>query len=362
MTFNRFTKRGTVWRLRWLGAAALGVAVVAVVAGIAAAQGDAAPPVSPYGLWYPPHSAKRPSAKLIHGTLLIRGRQASEKIALRLKAGEQGVLEVDAGDDGSADFSFARPDVARIVVSARAGRDSVRIDEGNGVFTDTIPTTLAGGDGNDTLAGGSGAERLLGGRGNDSIDGNRGADVALMGSGADTFIWDPGDGSDTVEGQSGRDIMRFNGATAPEQVDISANGTRLKFFRNPGNITMDTAGVERVVFNALGGSDVVTVNDLKATAVREVNVDLAAALGGATGDSQADRVTVVATGGNDKIDVSGDAGAVKVSGVAAAVRVLHPETAFDRLEINTLGGTDSVVSAGLPAGAIQLFVNGALVR
>ena len=88
-----------------------------------------------------------------------------------------------------------------------------------------------------------------------------------MGNGDDTFVWDPGDGSDTVEGQNGTDTMVFNGATVAEQVDLSANGSRLRFFRTSGNITMDTDGVELVDFNALGGADVVTVNDLSGTDV-----------------------------------------------------------------------------------------------
>src|SRR5213592_5126297 len=111
-----------------------------------------------------------------------------------------------------------------------------------------------------------------------------------MGDGNDTFVWDPGDGSDTVEGQAGTDTMLFNGANVSEQVDLSANGSRLKFFRTQGNVTMDTAGVERVDFNALGGADLVTVNDLTGTDVTSVNVDLAGSLGGATGDGQPDRV------------------------------------------------------------------------
>jgi Ca2+-binding RTX toxin-like protein len=349
MNLNRFTTSRAVRRFR-PGLVAVGVAVVAVAA-IGAGAGQAAS----HGY------AKRVSATLYNGTLSVSGTQARNKIALRLKARDAGVLEVDAGDDGSADFSFARANVARIVVNGRAGNDSIRIDESNGVFTDKMPTTLSGGAGNDTLAGGSGDERLLGGAGNDTIDGNRGADVAVMGSGADTFVWDPGDGSDTIEGQSGRDTMVFNGAAAPEQVDLSANGSRLTFFRNPANITMDTAGVERVDFNALGGADSVRINNLKGTDVRQVNVDLAAALGGATGDGQEDRVTVVGTERKDRIAVSGDAGAVKVSGLAATVNVRHPEGALDGLEIDTLGGTDSVTSARLAAGAIRLFVDGALV-
>jgi Ca2+-binding RTX toxin-like protein len=335
--------------------------VIAGAAAIMAGEGSAAPPAhGAYG-GYPPKTAKFKTPKLKDGVLILKGTRASDKIALRLQAGDSSILQVDVGDDGSADFSFDRSKVAKIVVKARAGADLVRIDESNGAFTDTIPTTIDGGDGNDTIAGGKGIETLLGGRGNDSIDGNGGNDLALLGSGNDIFIWDPGDGSDTVEGQDGRDTMRFNGAGVADTVDLSANGNRLKFFRNPGTITMDTHGVEQVDFNALGGADLVTVNDLSGTDVSRVNVDLAGSLGGATGDGQADHVVVNATNGNDRIDVSGDAQAVKVSGLAATTEVLHSEVAKDRLDINTLAGSDAVGSAGLAAGAIQLFVDGVLV-
>ena len=265
------------------------------------------------------------------------------------------------------------------MVEAGNGGDAVRIDESNGVFADTIPTTIDGGNGNDRLVGGSGAgtliggngddalfggngnETLLGGNGKDSIDGNRGNDVALLGNGADTFVWDPGDGSDTVEGQNGTDTMLFNGANIAEQVDLTANGNRLRFHRDIANITMDTDGVERVDFNALGGADVVTVNDLTGTDVEEFNVDLAGSLGGATGDGAADDVIVNGTDGDDRIKVKGDHGDVKVSGLVPTVNVLHSEIANDRLDIKTLAGTDTVKSAGLAAGVIQLFVNGVLV-
>jgi Ca2+-binding RTX toxin-like protein len=224
-----------------------------------------------------------------------------------------------------------------------------------------IVLSLDGGDGDDTIAGGAGAETLRGGDGDDSIDGNAGADVGLMGDGEDTFVWDNGDGSDVIEGQEGADTMVFNGAAGAEQFDLSANGNRLRFFRVQGNITMDTAGVERVDVNALGGGDLVTVNDLTKTDVTDVNVDLAVTLGGVTGDGAADRVVVNATEGDDSVTVSGDAAGVEVSGLAATIGIFHSEAANDRLEINTLAGTDTVDSGGLASGVIQLFVDGALV-
>jgi hypothetical protein len=359
---NNFTRIRASQAVRPVRLATAAVAVVAVAAGIVAGQGSAALPLQ---MDMSSHSLNEPAfkqAKLKHGVLTIKGTKASEKIALRLQARDAGVLQVDVGDDGSADFSFERADIARIAVDARAGNDLVRIDEGNGVFTDGIPTTIDGGDGNDAIAGGKGIETLLGGDGNDTIDGNGGNDLARLGAGDDTFVWDPGDGSDTIEGQDGADTLLFNGAGVAEQVDLSANGNRLRFFRTQGTITMDTAGVERVDFNALGGDDLVTVNDLSGTDVNAVNVDLAGTLGGATGDGQgADRVVVNGTGGEDAINVNGDAGGVKVSGLAATVEVLHADVANDRLEINTLAGRDAVDSSGLAAGALQLFVDGLLV-
>jgi Ca2+-binding RTX toxin-like protein len=195
---------------------------------------------------------------LENGLLTVKGTNAADRIALGLQAGQPGILQVDFGDDGSAEFSFERREITEIVVKAGNGADAVRIDESNGVFTDTIPTTIDGGNGSDRLVGGAGAvtliggngddalfggngnEKLFGGNGDDSIDGNKGDDLAFMGNGDDTFVWDPGDGSDTIEGQNGKDTMLFNGANIAEQVALSANGRRLRFFRDIANITMDT--------------------------------------------------------------------------------------------------------------------------
>src|SRR4029453_14323287 len=143
-----------------------------------------------------------------------------------------------------------------LIVNMNGGDDSFTAD---GII---VGLTVDGGAGNDRINGGAGDEQLIGGDGDDFIDGNGGTDTAFLGAGDDTFQWDPGDGSDRGEGQGGDDRMVFNGSNGDESVDISAHGQLVLFFRNPGNISMDLSGVERVDFNALGGQDTTTVNDL----------------------------------------------------------------------------------------------------
>ena len=332
--------------------------VAATVAGITAGQGNAAPAIKADKASHLHKKAEFKQPKLKHGVLTIKGTEASDKIALRPQAGEPGILQVDVGDDGSDDFSFERNEIAKIVVQAKAGDDLVRIDEGDGAFTDSIATTIDGGDGNDGIAGGKGVETLRGGDGNDSIDGNGGDDVGNLGAGDDTFVWDPGDGSDTVEGQDGIDTMLFNGANGGEQVDLSANGQRLRFFRTQGTITMDTDGVETVDFNALGGADTVTVNDLTDTDVKTVNANLAAIIGGSTGDLLTDQVIVNGTDGNNAIEIAGRGRTAGVTGLAATVNVTNADPATDALTVNALDGNDIVDAAQVPASSTLLTLDG----
>ena len=330
------------------------VAAVIAAAGIMAGQAAGAPTSKAHKAVNPNIATDSRRPRLTDGVLTVAGTDANDRIALRLKSGNPDIVQVDVGDDGSTDFSFSRARVTNIRVDGGAGNDFVRIDDANGAFTDTIPTTIAGGDGRDRLLGGAGAERLVGGAGADSIDGNGGNDVALMGSGKDVFVWDPGDGSDIVKGQDGTDTMRFNGSSADERVALAANGSRLTFLRDPGRITMDTAGVERVDFNAFGGTDVVTVGDLFGTDVRAVDLDLG--LNG-SGDGQSDEVTVDGAAGNDALDVSGDASRVLVSGGRALVSLVNHEPT-DRLTVDGLDGNDAISAAGLVAGAITPTLDG----
>ena len=235
-----------------------------------------------------------------------------------------------------------------LVVKGLDGNDDIAAA---GLPAQAIALTLDGGSGDDELFGGLGNDTLLGGDGNDTLDGSKGNDVALMGAGDDTFFWDPGDGSDVVEGEAGEDSMSFIGANVAEQIHVSANGSRVRFFRDLGNVTMDLAGVEQVDFQALGGADLVDVGDLTGTDLTSLQVDLGA-------DGAADRVAIAGTDGDDAITVNGDAGEVKVSGLHTGVAIFDPEFANDRLDVDTGAGRDSVDSSQLAPGAIPLFVDG----
>jgi Ca2+-binding RTX toxin-like protein len=214
---------------------------------------------------------------------------------------------------------------------------------------------MDGGTGNDTITGGDGADLLFGGDGNDTITGGRGNDTARMGAGDDTFVWNPGDGSDIVEGEDGTDTMLFNGANIGESFDVSANGSRVRFTRNIGTIVMDLNDVETVNLNALGGADIVTVNDMTGTDLTQFNTDLSA---GGVGDGAADNVIVNATKADDVVIVAGAAGSASVFGLSTQINVAGAEPALDRLTVNGLAGDDVVEASSLSADAIGLTENG----
>jgi Ca2+-binding RTX toxin-like protein len=298
-------------------------------------------------------------AAVKHGTLNVTGSDGGQRVALRLKANDPSTIQVDAGDNDSADFSIARGDVSAIKVKMGDGNDSARIDDANGAFTNTIPTTIAGGDGNDTLEGGQTQvaaenETFKGGDGNDLVDGGKGNDTAYLGAGNDTFRWDNGEGSDVIEGQDGIDTMQFNGSTGTDTATMSADGGRVTLFRTQGNVTMDTNDVEVVDFNALTGADSLTVGDLTGTEVTQTNVDLTGTLGGTAPDGAADSVDVNGTNGVDNINVQGNGSGADVTGLATAVSVKHADPT-DHLNVHTRDGVDNVVQN--VGGLIQLLVD-----
>jgi hypothetical protein len=252
-------------------------------------------------------------------------------------------------NNGAVAILGDRPTVVntrQIMINGGTGNDTLSLDETNGALPGAA---LFGGAGNDVLVGGSG---------DDFADGGPGNDTAFLGAGDDTFSWNPGDGSDVVEGQGGRDTLAFNGSNDAERFDLSANGTRGRFTRDVGNVTMDLNAVEEIDLNAPGGGDTVTVNDQSATDLNTFNVDLNGPAGRVNG--QADVVVINGTNGNDVGQIR-SLGPTSINATVSAipfVNITNTVGSADGLVVNTLGGNDVLDASDLAGGLIKLTVNG----
>ncbi|HET6575657.1 MAG TPA: CHRD domain-containing protein [Fimbriiglobus sp.] len=129
---------------------------------------------------------------------------------------------------------------------------------GSGKFT--VGTTEFG----DGLVGTKLANMLTGGAGNDVIVGTQGDDAMQGEDGDDILIWSNGDNNDVMDGGAGADTVQVNGAVGAGDVfTVAANGTRLDFDRaNLVPFSLDIGTTETLAVNAVGGNDVITVDDL----------------------------------------------------------------------------------------------------
>jgi Ca2+-binding RTX toxin-like protein len=286
-------------------------------------------------------------------TVTVAGTNAANTIEVLGQNGSVAVTGLSAlvqltGTEGAND---------QLVVRGLGGNDTI---SASALLADNIKLTIDGGAGNDMISGSRGADTLLGGAGHDFIDGQQGDDHAMLGAGNDTFRWDPGDGSDTVDGQDGFDTLLFNGANINESIDISANGDHARFFRDVASINMDLNDVERIDFNALGGADRIVVNDMTGTDVTLVNLNLASTPGGSTGDGQADTVTVRGTAGADTVTVASVGSEIVVSGLPAVTHIQNAEGTLDKLILTGDAGADVIDAGGLSAGKIGVEFQGGL--
>ena len=143
-----------------------------------------------------------------------------------------------------------------------------------------------------------------------------------VGDGNDTFTWNWGDGSDTVDGQGGSDTLVFNGANISENISISANGNQGDAcFRDVANITT-ASPVSRPSSSRPWGAPTMSLSRTYGSGVKQVAIDL---------DPRAPAtdspMATVMHAGNDQIDVTASGTAVAVTGLPAQVVVDHGEAA-----------------------------------
>lgn len=131
---------------------------------------------------------------------------------------------------------------------------------------------LCGSDGDDIIDGMGGDDFILAGPGNDILRGGDGKDLLMGGDGDDDITPGPGDNDDTVGGE-GNDTVNYRGTDPGDDAEATGADT---VFVTEWSISIDTANdqtspaedaddadehesVETVVFDGLGGNDIVTV-------------------------------------------------------------------------------------------------------
>jgi hypothetical protein len=140
----------------------------------------------------------------------------------------------------------------------------------------------------------------------------------------------------------GVDTLVLDGSATDERFGVAAAGPRVRLLRDVGDLRIELDDVERLRVAAREGADAVTVGDLSATDVFEVDTDLGTGL---------DRARVNASNEPDQVSISALSGAVAVLG-PTFVRLEHPE-ATDRLTVNGRGG-DDILSASTAAMKLTL--------
>lgn len=212
-------------------------------------------------------------------------------------------------------------------LSGHDGHDSLDAGAGSDV--------LKGGAGNDRLSGGADADMLEGGAGNDTLHGGLGNDVlnggfydaywgTYSGSGNDTYLFQRGDGQDTVfdnDGSSGNlDTLVFGRGIVPSDVALSRDinqGLVLKLLGSTDQITV------RGYFMNDGASgwtvEEIRFDDDPATVWRLADVKRMALAGGAGNDTLIGYASDDLLMGNDGNDsLSGEAGNDLLDGGAGA--------------------------------------------
>ncbi len=236
------------------------------------------------------------------------------------------------------------------VIESGAGNDS--ITGTNGVMT---PLRIDGGDGADTIMGGGVGDIIHGGAGNDLIVGGRGNDSLFGDGGVDTFVWNPGDASDVMDGGTGADQLVFNGANINEQITMSSVGGVFHLTRDVANITMDTKSVEHLNLTTLGGADTVIISDLSTTAMKTIRINSAGSNGAP--DGLIDTLIVNGSDIDDHMRVDTVGSDVQVSTHGTAIQLSGFDTT-DNVIVNGGLGQDNVFATAKASAALNVGLIG----
>lgn len=229
--------------------------------------------------------------------------------------------------------------------------DGTNVNVGEAIYGYDGNDAINAAGGNDSLYGGSGLDTLNGSIGNDVLEGGVGAD-SLSGSwGSDRYIFNTGDGADTIqesnkEGLTSVDIIEFGAGINGTDLTLTASGTDDLMLSLGGGDSITILGqlgndtkkhIEAVKF---ADGTIVTSEFLKAGAILgTVGAD---SLAGGSGDD-----ILVGSGGADTLDGQGGADTV-YGGVGADT--LYGGSGDETYLFNLGDGSDTVIDSNSTNG------------
>ena len=175
------------------------------------------------------------------------------------------------------------------VVAGGAGDDDIDGGAGNDfLFGDSGADTIDGGEGDDVILGGSGDDTLTGGAGTDIIRGGSGADTIDGGAGADILLGDSG--ADTIDGGEGDDIIR--GGTGDDTLTGGAGADTFVFAPGDGSDTITDFDTDEDRINLSTFGDDISFADLTITATSDGTGSIISV----PGDTDGETVTITLQG------------------------------------------------------------------
>ena len=187
-------------------------------------------------------------------------------------------------------------------INGNDGNDELHGDDGNDqLFGGDGNDTLYGENGNDTLIGGMGSDNLQGGDGNDTLNGGLGNDTLNGGYGDDTYIYNKGDGADTITDYGGNNILKLGAGLDKKDLIVShnSNGHILLSFKDNASdsITLTSPNIKVVEF---ANDDKMNIDDIKKLSL--IGDDTDNTIYGYYNENN----TLIGNGGNDVLYGSGN--------------------------------------------------------
>jgi VCBS repeat-containing protein len=186
--------------------------------------------------------------------------------------------------------------------------------------------------GNDTLSGNVGNDLLDGGTGDDVMAGNAGDDTLLGGAGNDRYIFNPGDGSDTIVDMLGSDTLYIGGNLTEANLEGARDG-------------------DNMIVKVLGTTDAITLTNwfTQGEGVNRIEFGDGSSLDHAGIQSLLNRPPVA---NPDAITVYEDGGVMNVPTVALLANDTDPN-ASDILSVVSVGASAVGATVALMNGQVQ---------